>query len=361
MKQKVYQFSAGPSALHPSVLTDTAHAAVDYQTSGLSLMEMSHRSTQVEILFQETTELAKGLLDVPDSYHILWLQGGATLQFAMVPMNFLKEGQVADFADTGAWSYKAILEAQKFGNVNVVCSSRDSTYHFIPKTSNQNDESKYFHITSNNTIYGTQYKVFPEVNNPNGFLVSDMSSDIFSRKIDVSKFGLIYAGAQKNMGPAGVTMVIIRDDILDRINQTIPTYLDYRTHIEKKSLFNTPPVLAVYAVNRTLEWLNGLGGVEAIESINEKKAGLLYSEIERNTLFTSPITEEDRSMMNIPFVFTEDRNEADFLSFCENRGLMTLKGHRSVGGFRASIYNAMPIEGVEALVSAMKEYESING
>jgi len=361
MKQKVYQFSAGPSVLSESVLKDVSHAAIDYQSSGLSIMEMSHRSVPIVELFNDTTARVKSLLNVPDHYSVLWVQGGASLQFTMIPMNLLNDGETADYADTGAWSYKAILEANHFGNVNVVCSSRNSTYNFIPKDFNQNNDSTYFHISSNNTIYGTQYKVIPKVNNADGYIVADMSSDIFSRKIDVSNFGLIYAGAQKNMGPAGVTMVIIRNDILGKINRSIPTYLDYQTHIEKQSLFNTPPVLAVYAVNRTLDWLQHLGGVEAIESINEKKAIILYNEIERNTLFKSPVNKEDRSMMNIPFVFTEDRDEADFLSFCENRGLMTLKGHRSVGGFRASIYNAMPIEGVESLVTAMKEYELING
>ncbi len=361
MIKKIYQFSAGPSALVESVLKDVSQASIDYQSSGLSIMEMSHRSEPIVELFDDTTSHVKTLLNVPDNYSVLWLQGGASLQFTMIPMNLLGEGETADYADTGAWSYKAIKEAIQFGNVNVVCSSRKSTYSFIPKDYNQKNNSKYLHITSNNTIYGTQYKVFPEVKNENGHLIADMSSDIFSRKIDISKFGLIYAGAQKNMGPAGVAMVIIRKDILGQVEREIPTYLNYQTHIDKKSLFNTPPILAVYAVNRTLNWLKELGGIDTIEQINEQKATLLYQEIERNTLFVSPIPKEDRSLMNIPFVFSEEMDESDFLSFCQKRGLMTLKGHRSVGGFRASIYNAMPVEGVEALVSAMKEYESING
>lgn len=360
-EQKIYQFSAGPSSLPDDVKKEVSQVAVDFESSGLSIMEMSHRSVPIESLFHDTTDRIKNVLNVPDNYHILWMQGGASLQFTMIPMNLLNEGDTADYADTGAWAYKAIAEAKLFGHVNVACSSRESTYNYIPKKLTQNTISKYLHITSNNTIYGTQYKEIPEVKNDEGYLVSDMSSDILSCKIDVSKYGLIYAGAQKNMGPAGVTMVIIRDDILGNVHREIPTYLDYRTHIEKKSLFNTPPVLAVYAVNRTLNWLQDLGGLETIEKRNQEKAAILYDEIDRNSLFTSPVAERDRSLMNIPFIFTKPMDESKFLLFCKDRGLLTLKGHRSVGGFRASIYNAMPIDGVIALVNAMKDYEHING
>ncbi len=354
---KIYNFSAGPAVLDPSVLDATALVAKDFKGQGMSLMEMSHRSTPVMDMVEETESLVRELLKVPDGYHVLFLQGGASLQFSMMPMNLLGDGQTADYTDTGAWSAKAIKEAQLFGNVNVVCSSKESVYNHIPKVLNQTEDAVFLHITSNNTIYGTQWKEFPTPINPDGYLVADMSSDIFSHPIDISKFGLIYAGAQKNMGPAGVTLVIVRGDILGKVDRPIPTMMNYRTHIEKGSMFNTPPVMSIYAVNRTLVWLNDNGGVEAIAKQNEHKAQKLYDEIERHPLFTSPIPVEDRSLMNVPFVFTDEGNEADFLSFCDERGLKTLKGHRSVGGFRASIYNAMPEAGVDALIEAMREYK----
>ncbi len=354
---KVYNFSAGPAVLDQSVLVATAQAAKEYNNHGISLMEMSHRSKPVMDMVAETESLARDLLNIPDGYHVLFLQGGASLQFAMIPMNLLGEGQTADYTDTGAWSAKAIKEAKLFGNVNVACSSKESVYNHIPKDLSQSDNAIYLHVTSNNTIYGTQWKVFPNQNNSDGYLVADMSSDIFSRPIDVSQFGIIYAGAQKNMGPAGVTLVIIRDDILGKLNRPIPTMMNYQTHIDKGSMFNTPPVMSIYGVNRTLHLLKDNGGVEAMEEKNIRKAKKLYAEIERNPLFTSPIPEEDRSLMNVPFVFADGGDEADFLSFCDGRGLKTLKGHRSVGGFRASIYNAMPEAGVDALIRAMQGYK----
>ncbi|MDP6200615.1 MAG: 3-phosphoserine/phosphohydroxythreonine transaminase [Candidatus Marinimicrobia bacterium] len=354
---KVYNFSAGPAVLDQSVLVATAQAAKEYNNHGISLMEMSHRSKPVMDMVAETESLARDLLNIPDGYHVLFLQGGASLQFAMIPMNLLGEGQTADYTDTGAWSAKAIKEAKLFGNVNVACSSKESVYNHIPKNLSQSDNAIYLHVTSNNTIYGTQWKVFPNQNNSDGYLVADMSSDIFSRPIDVSQFGIIYAGAQKNMGPAGVTLVIIRDDILGKLNRPIPTMMNYQTHIDKGSMFNTPPVMSIYGVNRTLHLLKDNGGVEAMEEKNIRKAEKLYAEIERNPLFTSPIPEEDRSLMNVPFVFADGGDEADFLSFCDGRGLKTLKGHRSVGGFRASIYNAMPEAGVDALIRAMQGYK----
>jgi|TARA_Y100000034_G_scaffold15721_1_gene16675 phosphoserine aminotransferase len=335
----------------------TAKAAINYNGYGMSLMEMSHRSKPVMAMVEETESFVRELLNIPDGYHVLFLQGGASLQFSMIPMNLLGEEQTADYTDTGAWSAKAIKEAQLFGNVNVVCSSKASVYNHIPKELNQSDDAVYLHVTSNNTIYGTQWKEFPIPKNLNGYLVADMSSDIFSRPIDVSQFGLIYAGAQKNMGPAGVTLVIVRDDILGKVERAIPTMMNYRTHIDKDSMFNTPPVMSIYAVNRTLACLKENGGVTAIAERNECKAQKLYGEIERNPLFTSPIPEKDRSLMNIPFVFADGGDEADFLSFCDGRGLKTLKGHRSVGGFRASIYNAMPEAGVDALIKAMGDYK----
>ena len=353
---KIYNFSAGPAMLHSSVLEAVSKASKDYEGHGLSLLEMSHRSKPVMDMISETEFLARELLNVPDNYHILFLQGGASLQFAMVPLNLLDMNMTADYTDTGAWSAKAIKEAQLYGNVNIACSSKDTLYNHIPKKLNQSDDAVYLHITSNNTIYGTQWHEFPKPIN-DGYLVADMSSDILSRSIDISRFGLIYAGAQKNIGPAGVTMVILRDEILDKVNRKIPTMMKYRTHIDKGSMFNTPPVISIFAVNRTLVWLKSIGGIDFIEKKNKLKAQKLYDEIDNNELFSSPVNVENRSMMNIPFVFTQQGDELSFLSFCKKRGLLTLKGHRSVGGFRASIYNAMPEEGVETLIQAMKEYE----
>ncbi len=354
---KIYNFSAGPAVLDQSVLEASAQAVKEFNGQGMSLMEMSHRSQPVMDMVAETESLVRELLNVPDGYNVLFLQGGASLQFAMIPMNLLREGQTADYTDTGAWSAKAIKEAKLFGNVNVASSSKESLYNHIPKKLKQSEAAIYLHVTGNNTIYGTQWHEFPKPINPDGYLVADMSSDIFSRPIDVSQFGLIYAGAQKNMGPAGVTLVIIRDNILGKVERTIPTMLNYKTHIDKGSMFNTPPVMAIYAVNRTLVWLRENGGVSAMAEKNKRKAQKLYDEIERNPLFVSPIAKEDRSLMNVPFIFADGGDEADFLSFCEARGLRTLKGHRSVGGFRASIYNAMPVAGVDALINAMREYK----
>ena len=339
-------------------LQDTAAAVVNYNDSGMSLLEMSHRSQPIVGLVEETTGLVRHLLAVPDNYQIIWLQGGASTQFSMIPMNLLSENEIADYTNTGSWAAKAIKEAQAYGSVHVSCSTKSSIYNHINKNLQQSPKAIYLHITSNNTIYGTQWKTFPETLNPEGYLVADMSSDILSRPLDFNSIGLIYAGAQKNMGPAGVTMVIIRDDILGKLDRHIPTMLDYRTHIDKGSAFNTPPVSAIFVVNRTLRWLNDLGGVQVIEEKNRTKADKLYAEIERNLLFKSPIAEEDRSPMNVSFVFAENGDEKEFLDFCAERGLMTLKGHRSVGGFRASIYNAMPEAGVDVLVAAMQEYES---
>ena len=355
---KIYNFSAGPAMLHSSVLEAVSKASKDYNDHGQSLMEMSHRSKPVVEMVAETESLTRQLLNISDNYHVLFLQGGASLQFSMIPMNLLDTNMIADYADTGAWSAKAIKEAQLYGKVNIVCSSKESIYNHIPKQLTQDENAIYLHITSNNTIFGTQWHDYPKPFNTNAYLIADMSSDIFSRRIDVSKFGLIYAGAQKNIGPAGVTLLIIREDILDKIDRKIPTMMNYRTHIEKNSMFNTPPVMAIYAVNRSLVWLKNIGGVDFIENKNKLKADKLYKEIERNSLFVSPIAKEDRSIMNVPFIFSNESDEENFLSFCNDRGLRTLKGHRSVGGFRASIYNAMPEAGVDALIQAMKDYES---
>ena len=357
----IYNFSAGPACLPDPVLSAAGEAAKEYKSSGISILEMSHRSGPIVSLFEEASQNIRALLSIPSNYKILWLQGGASSQFAMIPMNLLPEGGTADYMDTGAWSFKAITECNKTATANVIGSSKESTYSYIPKDIKQNIDSEYLHITSNNTIYGTQYKEYPKVDNPDGFLVADMSSDILSKPVNVSDFGLIYAGAQKNMGPAGVTLVIIRDDLVGKNYRDIPTMLNYETHVKKDSMFNTPPVFSVFVVNETLKWLQKLGGLEAMAKINERKAGKLYAEIERNPLFRSPVNSEDRSLMNVSFVFNKGgMDDGAFLQFCDERGLKTLKGHRSVGGFRASIYNAMPEKGVDTLVEAMKGYEEKN-
>ena len=358
--KKIYNFSAGPGMLPQDALDAASKAVINYESTGMSILEMSHRSKQIVDLMDHTTFLARELLSVPDDFHILWLQGGASTQFSMVPMNLLPDEGTADYTDTGLWAAKAIDEAKLFGFINVASSSRDSTYNHINKDLKHSPKAIYMHITSNNTIYGTQWKSFPRTLNSEGYIVADMSSDVFSRKIDFNSFGLIYAGAQKNMGPAGVTMVIVRDDILGKVKRNIPTMLDYRTHINKKSAFNTPPVSAILVVNKTLSWLKELGGIASIEDRNKMKVVKLYQEIERNSIFTCPIDKEDRSQMNVPFVFLEEKDENEFLKLCSDQGLMNLRGHRSVGGFRASIYNAMPEEGVDNLIAAMQEYESLN-
>ena len=359
---KIYNFSAGPAVLNEGVLKASSEAAVDFQSTGMSLMEMSHRSKPVVTLFTEAEANLRELLNVPENYKILFLQGGASLQFLMGPLNLAKEGDTLDYADTGAWSAKAIKEGKNAGcNVNVVSSSKEVTYSNIPKDLNQSEDATYLHVTSNNTIYGTQYKTFPTPKNPNGYLVADMSSDILSRPIDVSKFGLIYAGAQKNIGPSGVTIAIVREDLLGKTERSIPTYLDYNTHIKAESMFNTPPVFSVLVANETFKWLKSIGGVAGVQEINERKAKKLYDAIDNSKLFKSPVAVEDRSPMNVTFIMENADLEPDFLAFAKERGLETLKGHRSVGGFRASIYNAMPEAGVEALVSAIEEFEAKNG
>jgi phosphoserine aminotransferase len=361
MTTKVYNFSAGPSVLPQAALQAGANACIDFKNTGISLMTMSHRSKPVVEMFAETEALVRELLGVPDSFKVLFLQGGASQQFLMVPMNLLPQDAVADYADTGAWSAKAIKEAKAYGTVNTCCSSKEQTYNHIPQTLTQSQNATYLHITSNNTIYGTQWKAFPTPLNPNGYIVSDMSSDIFSRPLDWNQFGLVYAGAQKNMGPAGATLVIIREDLLESSGRAIPTILNYKTHADDESMFNTPPVFSVYLINETLKWLKQIGGVTGIQAINDRKAAALYAEIERNTLFSCPTAANDRSPMNVVFVQKDADKDAAFLAHCKDRGLEQLKGHRSIGGFRASIYNAMPEEGVQALIDAMQAWEKQEG
>jgi phosphoserine aminotransferase len=352
---KKHNFSAGPSILSPYTIQHTAEGILDLNKTGLSVMEISHRSKDFMAIMDETQQLFKDLLDIPSGYSVLLLQGGASLQFCMVPYNLLKTK--AAYLDTGSWANKAIKEAKIFGEVDVVASSKESTYSFIPRDYQVPADADYFHITTNNTIYGTEIKEDMDCAVP---LVADMSSDIFSRPMDVSKYAIIYGGAQKNLAPAGVTFVIIKEDILGRVDRPIPTMLDYRTHIDKGSMFNTPPCVAVYAAMHTLRWYKEQGGVEAMHKLNLQKAGILYDEIDRNPLFVSGIAnEEDRSIMNVTFVMSEEykEKEGDFLAFATERGMSGLKGHRSVGGFRASIYNAMPKASVEALIETMQAFE----
>ncbi|MCZ0704348.1 phosphoserine aminotransferase [Natronobacillus azotifigens] len=356
---RVYNFSAGPSMLPLTVLEKAQKELTSYHGSGMSVMELSHRSGLFTDIITEAEQLLRELMQIPDNYKVLFIQGGASQQFAMVPMNLLVHSKKADYIHTGSWSKKAIQEAKKFGDIRVVASSEDKNFSYIPKVdaSMIDPEADYVHITTNNTIEGTVYNELPDTGNVP--LVADMSSNILSEVIDVSKFGIIYAGAQKNLGPAGLTVVIIRDDLIGNATDTCPTMLDYKTHSESGSLYNTPPTFAVYMAKLVFEWIKSLGGLKEMEEINREKAKKLYDYIEASDLFVSPINPADRSLMNIPFV-TKDSDkeiEAAFVKEAQAAGLETLKGHRSVGGMRASIYNAMPVEGVDALVAFMKEFE----
>lgn len=355
MQMKKHNFAAGPSILSPYTIEHTAAGIRDLDNSGLSVMEISHRSKAFMAIMEETQQLFTELLDIPSGYSVLLLQGGASMQFCMVPYNLLRTK--AAYLDTGSWANKAIKEAKIFGEVDVVASSKDTTYSYIPTGYTIPGDADYFHITTNNTIYGTEIREDMDVPVT---LVADMSSDIFSRPVDVSKYGMIYGGAQKNLAPAGVTFVIIRDDIVGQVERPIPTMLDYRTHIDKGSMFNTPPCVAIYAALHTLRWYKEQGGVEAMHRLNIEKAAILYDEIDRNALFTSNIENEaDRSIMNVTFVMKAEykEKEDDFLAFATEKGMSGIKGHRSVGGFRASVYNAMPRSSVEALIDTMQAFE----
>ncbi len=355
---KKHNFYAGPSILPEFTKEKTAEAAMDFAGTGLSVMEVSHRSKEFVAVMEEAQALVKELLKVPEGYSVLFLQGGASTQFLMAPYNLM--GKKSAYLNTGAWSKKAIKEAQFFGEVDVVASSADANFNYIPKGYDVPADASYFHITTNNTIYGTQLHAEPEVDIP---LIGDMSSDIFSRPIDVAKYNLIYAGAQKNLGPSGATLIIIKDEALGKVEREIPTILSYKTHIDKDSMFNTPATLPVFACLQTLRWLKENGGIEAMEKTNNEKAEILYSEIDRNKLFEPTIPNvADRSKMNVTFVMTEKYVDLEkaFMAFATKKGMIGIKGHRSVGGFRASIYNAMPIGSVRALVDAMQEFEKMN-
>ena len=352
---KKHNFYAGPSILPEFTKEKVAEATLNFAGTGLSVMEVSHRSKEFVDVMNEAIALVKELLKVPEGYSVLFLQGGASLQFLMAPYNLMNKK--AAYTNTGAWATAAIKEAKFFGEVVEVASSKDANFNFIPKGYVVPEDVDYFHFTSNNTIFGTEVFTDPDLNVP---VVCDMSSDIFSRPIDVSKYALIYAGAQKNLGPSGATLVIVRNDVLGKVERPIPTMLDYRTHIKGESMFNTPATVPVFGCLQTLRWLKEQGGVEGMEKINIAKTNLLYSELDRNKMFKSTVPDPaDRSRMNVTFVMSEgyEAFEKEFDKFAEERELIGLKGHRSVGGFRASIYNAMPIEGVQALVDAMQEFE----
>ncbi len=353
---KKYNFNAGPSILPEFTIQETAKAIQDLNGSGLSLMEISHRSKDFEAILDETVALFKELLGIPEGYSVLFLGGGASLQFCMVPFNLLNKK--AAYLNTGTWASKALKEAKFFGETVEVASSKDRNFCYIPKNYSVPSDADYFHITTNNTIFGTQLRKDLDVNVP---LVADMSSDILSRPVDVSKYALIYGGAQKNLGPAGVTFVIVKNDALGKVSRPIPTMLDYKPHIENGSMYNTPPCISIYACLQTLKWIKSLGGVSALTKMNEEKAMLLYNEIERNKLFKGTADKEDRSYMNVCFVMADGfaQYEEEFLEFAKKKGMVGIKGHRSVGGFRASIYNAMPKSGVQALVDCMQEFEKM--
>ncbi|RZK48690.1 MAG: 3-phosphoserine/phosphohydroxythreonine transaminase [Pedobacter sp.] len=348
-----HNFGAGPCILPQEVFKQASQAVLDFK-DGLSILEISHRTPEFEGVLDEAVRLVKELLNVPAGYSVLFLQGGASMQFNMVPYNLLPIGGMAAYLDTGVWANKAIKEVKFFGEAKIVASSKDSNYSYIPKDFEIPSNAAYFHYTSNNTIYGTEMFQVPEVNVP---IVCDMSSDIMSRKIDVSKYDLIYAGAQKNIGPAGATLVIIKDELLGKTDRQIPSMLDYKIHIEGGSMYNTPPVFSIYVAMLNLRWLKSKGGVEEMELENIAKANALYKEIDRNSLFRGTCAIEDRSRMNICFVMENPDLEKQFTKFADDNGFEGLKGHRSVGGFRASMYNALPITSVHALIDLMQTFE----
>ena len=350
---KIINFSAGPSILPKTVFEQSSQSVLDLNGSGLSILEISHRSSYFEPILHEAGQLVRELLGLTDEFEVLFLSGGASTQFFMTVMNLLPEGKKAAYVDTGVWSTKAINEAKMLGSIDVIASSKDTNYTYIPKGYHIADDYQYLHLTSNNTIYGTQYQQFPETSLP---IVCDMSSDIFSKPVDVNRFGLIYAGAQKNLGPAGVTLVIVRKDMLGKVNKTLPTMLRYETHVQNESMYNTPPVFPIYVSMLTLRWLKALGGLQAIAKINERKAKLLYDVIDAIPVYAGHSVPEDRSRMNVTFHLEDTSLNKEFQQYCEEAGCDGLKGHKSAGGFRASIYNAMPEEGVGVLAEVMKEF-----
>jgi phosphoserine aminotransferase len=354
---KKHNFNAGPSILPQIAIENTAKAVLDLNGIGLSLLEISHRSKDFQAVIDEAVALFKELLNIPDGYQVIFLGGGASLQFCMVPFNMM--GKKSAYLETGVWAKKAAKEAKYFGEAVTVASSSDKNYNYIPVGYTVPEDADYFHITTNNTIYGTEIRTDYDCKVP---LIADMSSDILSRPVDISKYALIYGGAQKNLGPAGVTFVIVREDLLGKVERPIPTMLDYRTHIKEGSMFNTPPCLPIFTVKETLKWIKSLGGVEAIEKMNIEKADLLYNAIDSSKMFVGTAEKESRSLMNICFVMKDEYKDKEdaFMEFAKNRGMIGIKGHRSVGGFRASTYNALPMESVQALVDCMMDFEKDN-
>ncbi len=360
--KRVYNFSAGPSVLPESVLRRAADEMMDYQGSGQSVMEMSHRSKVYEGIIGSAESLLREIMGIPSNYKVLFLQGGASSQFAMVPMNLMNKNHKADFVITGQWATKAQKEAARYGEAHIVASSKDKTFTYIPDLdpSTFSKDADYFHICMNNTIYGTRYTKLPETGDVP--LVADISSCILSEPIDVSKFGLLYAGAQKNMAPAGLTVVIVREDLIGNAMDITPTMFNYQIHADNGSMYNTPPCYTIYMCMLVLEWLkNEIGGLEKMKAINEKKAGILYDFLDQSSLFHGTVVKKDRSLMNVPFVTGSDELDAKFVKESAAAGFVNLKGHRTVGGMRASIYNAMPVEGVEKLVAFMSDFEKNNG
>jgi phosphoserine aminotransferase len=352
---KKHNFYAGPSIMPSFTVEKTMEAVKDFDGTGLSILEISHRSAEFDAVMKETLALTKELLDIPDGYATMLVGGGASSQFYIVPYNLLSKK--AAYLNTGSWSTKALKEAKNFGEAIEVASSADKDFSYIPKGYDVPQDADYFHITTNNTIRGTEILQDMEVGVP---IAADMSSDIFSRPIDVSKYGIIYAGNQKNLGPAGATLVIVKESLLGKVERALPTMVDYRTHISKSSMFNTPPVVNVFSALQTLKWIKNLGGLPEIEKLNIQKSELMYGEIDRNKLFVGTAAEEDRSRMNATFVMREEYKdlEDEFNQFASSKGMIGIKGHRSVGGFRASMYNALPLESVQALVDCMQEFES---
>ena len=354
---KKHNFSAGPSILPDVAYQNAAKAILDFNGTGLSILSISHRTKDFEDVLNSAQALMRELLNIPENYHIYFVGGGASTQFFHIPANFL--GKKAGYVNTGVWTKKAIKEAKLYGEVEVVASSEDRNFCYIPKNFEIPTDIDYLYICTNNTIYGTEYK--SDIDSPVP-VIADLSSDILSRPIDVSKYAVIYGGAQKNLAPAGVSFVIIRDDMLQKVVRPLPTMVNVNTHVENNSMFNTPPVFPIFVMNETLKWIKSIGGLEAMYKINLEKAQILYDEIERNTLFRPTVDEGDRSLMNICFVMAEGKEElaADFLKFATERGMVGIKGHRLVGGFRASCYNALPKESVEALVACMQEFEQLH-
>lgn len=359
--ERVYNFSAGPACLPEEVLVKAASELINYGNTGMSVMEMSHRTAAFDEIINSAERLLRKLMSIPNHYKVLFLQGGASAQFAAIPMNLFRKSMKADFVHTGFWTQRAIPEARKYGTVNIIASSEDKTFNYIPKLdpATFDREADYFYICSNNTIYGTHYSQFP--NTGSVPLVADMSSHILSERINVEQFGLIFAGAQKNIGPAGLTIVIIRDDLIDQCLKFTPTILRYKTHADNNSMYHTPPTFAIYIAKLVFEWLDNMGGVDEIHKVNEAKARMLYEFLDESKLFKATVhAPEDRSLMNVPFITGSDDIDKAFIKEAEKNGLVTLKGHRSVGGMRASLYNAMPLQGVSKLVSFMKKFEMDN-